>query len=345
MDTRVKSLRPKPATKVRLPSGLSVPGTSRASLVNSAHVANWTRAASNLWKSESVEWRPVISFRTLAIPLLALGGAAVLGTAGLLLWSANSSAITPASILGPALSPRYSVRRDVSVAVTPRSRTFAPAASVLVSGGRVTFTNRLSTPLLIRSAALSPTAFALRLGSHAHVSLRLRRPGLYHYYDALSSHVGSVRAGNQIVESPRGQLAVRQGWIAVIPHVPGLESRLTVPAGQDLFTPKVVVTVVGGTVIVRNHDTDAHNFVVDPASPAGAAFTLDGTEGEPPHGWQRALVLQQAGLYHVYCTLHTRVVGIQDGWHVVVPRPIASGYRSHNAMDAWIVALPATATG
>jgi hypothetical protein len=61
-------------------------------------------------------------------------------------------------------------------------------------------------------------------------------------------------------------------------------------------------------------------------------------------------VVQQPGIYHVYCTFHARVVGKRDGWRVLVPLrdPTAyetsADYRDHNTMEAWIVVLPATVT-
>ena len=82
--------------------------------------------------------------------------------------------------------------------------------------------------------------------------------------------------------------------------------------------------------------------MIDSKSPGGAAFIVDGTDDEPPAGWQRILTVTKPGLYHVYCTMHTRVVRVMDGWHTVVPRASASGYRDGNPMEAWIVVLPAT---
>jgi plastocyanin len=105
--------------------------------------------------------------------------------------------------------------------------------------------------------------------------------------------------------------------------------------------PKAMVAVVGSTITVANHDADAHNLVMDPASPSGAAFVINGTNAEPPHGWQHVLVLRQPGLYHMYCTIHTHVVGTLAGWRMVAPRPNASGYADHDPMELWVIALPA----
>jgi plastocyanin len=234
--------------------------------------------------------------------------------------------------------------QSTSIALTARGGVFSPRTAVLAAGGWATFVNERSSPLIIRFAARSPSPGSFEIRGYGRASLRLDRPGLYHYYDALTARPLHVVANNQVLVSRHGLASPREGWIAVVPGVPRLAANLTVPRGQDLFAPKALVTVVGSTITVANHDADAHNFVVDPASPAGAAFMIDGTDDEPPSGWKRLLVVQSAGLYHVYCTMHTRVVGVVDGWHVVVPRPTASGYRDHNPMEAWIVVLPATTT-
>jgi plastocyanin len=263
----------------------------------------------------------------------------------MLLWSSLSSAPSSGSVLGIDDVAGVPLSHGLSITLSRTSNTFEPRAGVLVSSGIVTFRNALDSPLLIRTATLAPQAFAVRIGPHQRARVRLGRPGLYHYYDALTSRAGRVVANNQVITSAARLDPPREGWVAVVPRAPTSSGVLTVPSNQDLFTPKLVVTVVGDTVVVANHDADAHNFVVDPASPMGAAFIVDGTQNEPPDGWERALVLREAGLYHVYCTFHTRVVAVKDGWHIVVPRPQASGYHDHNPMDAWIVALPATGSG
>src|SRR5581483_8010910 len=102
--------------------------------------------------------------------------------------------------------------------------------------------------------------------------------------------------------------------------------------------------IVGSTITISNHDVDSHNFVVDPASPAGAAFVINGSDTEPSNGWRRSLVVPQSGIYHVYCTRHTVVVGKQGGWNVVAPRASASGYIDQDPMEAWIIVLPANET-
>jgi hypothetical protein len=86
------------------------------------------------------------------------------------------------------------------------------------------------------------------------------------------------------------------------------------------------------TIVVANHDTDAHNFVIDPSSPSGGAFIITGTDGEPPSGWQRSLVVQQPGLYHVYCSLHTDVVGQGDQSRAGAARARAAHPRPPRAL-------------
>jgi plastocyanin len=283
--------------------------------------------------------------RNLLVLLLGLGTAAVSVSGALLLWSSIGSAPTWSPALGTSSVAVAPVGHSLSISLSMSINNFEPRAGVIVSGGTATFSNNSDTPLVIRTAARAPQSFALRVGPDGRATIRLVRPGLYHYYDALTSHLGPVVANNQVVTSAAGSSSPREGWLAVITRAPAAASTLTVPRGQDLFSPKLIVAVVGDTIVVANHDEDAHNFVVDPASPTGAAFVLDGTQNEPPSGWKRVLVLRTAGLYHIYCTFHTRVVGTQDGWHVVVPRPKASGYHSHNPMEAWIVVLPVAAAG
>jgi plastocyanin len=233
--------------------------------------------------------------------------------------------------------------QDLTITVSPATQTFSPQVTAIVYGSRVHFTNALATPIDLRTTSLAPTQFNLWLAAHAQTSIRLDHPGLYHYYDALSASPRRIVAGNTVFRARLKSVPPRQGWIAVVGSVPDLQEQLTVPAHQDVFSPKVLVAVVGSTIVVANHDNEAHNFVVDPASPAGAAFVVAGSDTEGPSGWRRVLVVQQAGVYHVYCTLHTRLVGVRDGWQVVVPRMTASGFADNDPMEAWIIVLPATA--
>jgi len=263
------------------------------------------------------------------------------GLAGLL-WHVTSPNEVSSRLLGipdvqPASLPAVSV-----IAISGKAGNFAPRVAAAVLGGRVVLHNSLHRTVHLVSAALSPSDFSVVIKPGKSAVLRLMRPGLYHYYDAVAAHPLAVVAGNQVVVSRQGSGIVPEGWLAVLPKMPASVGHLSIPAGQDLFSPKAIVTIVGASVVISNHDADAHNFVVDPASPAGAAFLIEGTDTEPHSGWKRILTVQRPGLYHVYCTLHTRVVGVVDGWHVVVPRSYASGFRQHNAMDAWIVALPVT---
>jgi plastocyanin len=278
--------------------------------------------------------------------IIAIGVAITLGA----LWSAWGPNPLSTRLLGISnVSPE---RLPASQTVTlTTGGSFTPRAAVLATGGSVTFYNGTRDRVDLRSAALSPSAFFISLPARARATVRFTRPGLYHYYDSLTARPLHVVANNEVIQNITGSGAqletgspAREGWVAVLPAPPGLQAQLSVPSGQDLFAPKALVTVVGSSIVVSNHDQDAHNFVIDPASPSGAAFMLDGTDAEPPSGWQRVLVVQQAGLYHVYCTMHTQVIRVVDGWHVVTPRPKASGYRDHNPMEAWIIALPVTTT-
>lgn len=267
--------------------------------------------------------------------------------AGLLLWIAPTADARLRQGLGIELVSPAVLPQAMSISLTSPANVFEPAAGIIETGGWVTFRNPTSSTIWVRTTVPSPTSFSDRIASHGHLRIQLDDPGLYHYYDALTAQPIRVVANNEVLHRLPGTNRVRQGWIAVLPRAPAsTRSLLDVPKGQDLFSPKALVTVVGATVVLTNHDADAHNFVIDPASPAGAAFVIDGTDKEPPHGWQRALVIEQSGLYHVYCTMHTRVVGTAQGWKMVVPRMKASGYHDQNPMEAWIIALPLmTGTG
>ena len=275
--------------------------------------------------------------RTARLP----GALLLLAVVGLLLWIAPTADAKLRQGLGVDMVSRATLPDAMSVSLTSPAIIFEPEAGIVAAGGWVTFHNLSDAAILIRTTVPSPAKFAGRVASHGQLRVRLSRPGLYHYYDALTAQPLHVVANNEVLRRLPGSAHVLQGWIAVLPRVPAsTRSLLNIPAGQDLFAPMALVTVVGGTVVLSNHDADAHNFVIDPASPSGAAFVIDGTDNEPPHGWQRSLVIEKAGLYHVYCTMHTRVVGMAGGWNMVMPRPKASGYKDHNAMEAWIIALP-----
>jgi plastocyanin len=233
--------------------------------------------------------------------------------------------------------------QSLTTTVSPSTQTFSPEVAAVVSGSRVRIINALATPVDVRTTSLAPAQFNLWLAAHAQAYVRLDRPGLYQYYDALSAAPRRIEAGNTVFRARSKSVSPHQGWIAVVGNVPSLQEQLSVPANHDLFSPKVLVAEVGSTIVVTNHDNESHNFVVDPASPAGAAFIVAGSDTEGPTGWRRVLVVQQAGLYHVYCTLHTRLVGLRDGWQVVVPRMTASGFADNDPMEAWIIVLPSVA--
>jgi plastocyanin len=260
---------------------------------------------------------------------------------GFLLWMTPSADAKLRRGLGVDMVSPATHPEALTVSLASPATLFEPEAGIVAVNGWVTFRNSTDSAIVIRTTVPSPNTFAGRVAAHGQLRVQLTRPGLYHYYDALTARPLHVVANNEVLRRLPGVSSVLQGWVAVLPRSPAsTRSLLYVPAGQDLFSPKALVTVVGGTVVLTNHDADAHNFVIDPASPAGAAFVIDGTDNEPPHGWRRSLVIQKAGLYHVYCTMHTQVMGTADGWHMVMPRFKASGYKDHNAMEAWIVALP-----
>lgn len=273
-----------------------------------------------------------------------------------LIWSSSGPNSALGHLLGMSGVPVSSLPRTLTIAITPRAASFSPPAAAIVRFGRVTFVDDLNTPIVVRSTEPSPSHFDLTIPAHGRATVALTRTGLYHYYDARTAHTlpsdedteysGPAPADDpsDVVVPTSGRGLPRQGWIAVLDGAPGLNQRLVIPRGHTVFEPKVLVSVAGGTIVVVNHDEYAHNFVVDPASPIGAAFLIDGSDAEPSQGWQRSLVLQRPGLYHVYCTLHTRVVGMMGGWHGVMAAHQQGAWAAdgNDPMEAWIVVLPAT---
>lgn len=293
------------------------------------------------------------------LPLVWLRGSAACGVLAVLLlavWSSSGPNAALWRLLGIGGVPAASLPRTLSIVVTPAAPAFGPPAAALAIGGQVMFVNRLNTALIVRSTALASASFKLVVPAHSRASVTLNHAGLYHYYDAATAHPlppvdkeeeyhgwTPFTDPSDVIATGRGKGLPRQGWIEVLDGVPGLQEHLIIPRGHSVFSPKVLTIVAGGTVIVVNRDTLPHNFVVDPFSPTGAAFMIDGA-GNAAQAPQRALVLQQPGLYHVYCSLHTMPAGLIDGWHGVVPSMRGGMWADQDAMDAWIIVLPATVT-
>ncbi len=283
-------------------------------------------------------------FRSRATALFSLGPLAICAAACGFLFLFALGGAHPAlrQLLG--LTASYpTLPRQQLITISPADRGLDPPAVALGVGGTVSFANQSTRPVLIRSDQLAPAPFSLFLAPRSRRSIQLHRPGLYHYYDARTGRPTREVSGNLVIVATRKGVPTREGWIAVLSGVPSLRSELVVPSGQYVFTPKVVVALAGSTIEVRNDDEYRHNFVTDPASPIGGAFIVSGMNDEHGTGWQRVLVPQQPGLYHVYCTLHTTVLGRADGWRVVAPRR-ATGYSyvANDPMEAWIIVLPAT---
>ncbi|HVA88984.1 MAG TPA: hypothetical protein VNL71_04000 [Chloroflexota bacterium] len=244
------------------------------------------------------------------------------------------------------LHPGVTQAAPVTVQVSSAVPAFTPRVTLAEPGQSIQFSNSLAQPLQITSASHDPAQFSLTVPSNGAATLTLTTPGLYHYFDGSTAHVVDFQADNDVVDSLPGapsQDLPLQGWI----YVPGnagvpYDSAIHVPALHDLMSPHAAVVHVGGSVLLHNGDTDAHNMVTDPNDPTGAAFELLGTDGEPAIGGAvRQVTFTATGLYHIYCSIHTRVVGQVGGWNVVVPRDnVASGYADRDPMEAWILVVP-----
>ncbi len=300
--------------------------------------------------------------RPLHAALYGLTALGALGAVAVAL-SLSSGADAPLwRLLGMGTVPYTAIPGAATVVIGPGDGAVGPPVTALSAGGRVTFVNATGAALRIKSTTLAPRAFSLLLEAHGHATVTLERSGLYHYYDATSALPASSRSTeaneyyralsytspDDLIVPLRRHRFAREGWIAVLSAVPGLEEDLLIPNGHPVFTPRVIIAVAGSAINVVSRDTRPHNFVVDSASPMGSAFMIDSvSSAAAAREVRRVLVLQQPGLYHVYCTLHAQVVGVVGGWHRVRVRPLAMSWSDdpNQPMDAWILVLPATTTG
>jgi hypothetical protein len=234
----------------------------------------------------------------------------------------------------------------VSISVSTAVPAFTPRLALVQVHEWIVVANHSNHVLRLTTTPHTPLSIRLSIPRGQTARFRLSKPGYYHFYDAAIAQVIDYTAGNDVVralpDAPNPDLPA-QGWI-VVPGATGIASTLHiyVPAGQDLIDTMVGVVRMGGSVIIHNYDGDPHNLVTDPADPAGSAFELLGTAGEPAiDGAQRRLTFTIPGLYHVYCSIHTMIMGRAGGWEVVMPRDShASGYHDHNPMEGWFLVVP-----
>lgn len=266
--------------------------------------------------------------RFLAILALALGIAAVVG-GGAFAWTQAQASAAPIAI---------SVTSDVPV--------FTPRVALASIGRTIVFRNSTDREMQVQSAPHDPASFNLTVPAGGSAHLTLTTPGLYHFYDAATAHIVDYQADNDVIDALPGAPNMNlpnQGWV-IVPGPGGVpnDNAIHVPSLHDLFQHMAVVVHVGGSVVIHNFDTDAHNIVTDPADPTGAAFELLGTNGEPTiHGAERRITFTRPGLYHIYCSIHSKTMGTVGGWQVVMPRDSnASGYSDRDPMEAWILVLP-----
>ncbi len=217
-------------------------------------------------------------------------------------------------------------------------------------GQQVVLDNQTGRTIVFATTPHAPTRLRLLVAAHTRLRFTFSAPGIYHLYDKRSAYVNAYQAGSDVVRTrPSAKYAASdnplQAWI-VAPGQSGLplDAHINIPNGSDLFSPPVVAVAVDGTVILHNYDGDAHNIITDVNDPIDAAFELYGTTQEPStHGAERRLIVTQPGLYHIYCSLHAMVMEHAGKWSVVVPHgSSASGFRAHNAMQAWVLVVPAT---
>ncbi len=229
------------------------------------------------------------------------------------------------------------------MAVTVADPVISPRVILAQPGQTIVFANSTGQDLLIQTTPHTPLPAHLTVPAGGTARLALTTPGLYHLYDAATAQVIDYAAATDVVQTrPGAPIAMLpdQGWI-VVPGPRGIpmSQYIDVPAGNDLLAPRVGTVRVGGSIIIHNHDSDPHNLVTDPADPTGAAFELLGTDGELAlHGAERRITFSQPGLYHVYCSIHARLMQTVGGWQMVMPRDShATGYHDGNPMEAWFL--------
>jgi len=265
--------------------------------------------------------------RFLAILAVGLGLTAAAG-GGALVWTRAAASAAP-----------------VTIGVTSAVPVFTPRVALAPGGRAVVFHNATDQDMHVRSTPHDPASFNVTVPAGGSANLTLTTPGLYHFYDAATAHIVDYQAGNDVVNALPGAANPNlpdQGWL-IVPGPGGVpqDDGIHVPSVHDLFQRMAVVVPVGGSVVIHNSDTDAHNIVTDPADPTGAAFEILGMSGEPTiRGAERRMTFTQPGLYHIYCSIHSMVMGTVGGWQVVMPRDAtASGYPDRDPMEAWILVL------
>ena len=196
---------------------------------------------------------------------------------------------------------------------------FAPMAAVVRRGESLRIECAAAHPLRLATAPTAPRSIIRAIGAGRALTLRLTEPGLYLFYDALTTlfdpRVGQVaaRSGSPYFPIPAyaAVLVTDRDGGGVALTAP----QINIPDTTMTFQPWAVVCTAGAPVRFTNNDMDPH--VVMPAPGAQGSRPPFGGLPLPAHGGTATLRLERPGLYHYYCPLHARYLPADDTFEPV----------------------------
>jgi plastocyanin len=214
---------------------------------------------------------------------------------------------------------------------------FAPMVAVVRRGEPLRIECARAHPLRLVSAPTAPRRIIRSIGPGETFALRLTEPGLYLFYDALTTRfdprVGQVaaRSGSPYFPMPAyaAVLVTDRAGGGVALTAP----QVNIPDTTMTFQPWAVVCAAGTPVRFTNNDMDAH--VVLPAPGARGSRPPFGGLPLPSHGGTGILRLERPGLYHYYCPLHAQYRAAADTFE---PLPTFGGFPF--VMDGLIAVMP-----
>lgn len=207
----------------------------------------------------------------------------------------------------------------ISTRVMLKEDLFSPFIVAIQAGTLVTWQNEDTTAHRFsttpqQSAFLNPSAFSLTAPAGESVSLRLTRPGLYHYYestvDSWNSTFQRVAASKALRHYPLAMDGVIwvQGSVGQLPRA----AINAVIRGHDEFDKEFVAISAGGSVTWHNFDEDPHflssvNGWSPPLNPqALGLYRIAGTM-DVPGGQGVTIAFSMPGLYYYYCLNHDMI--------------------------------------
>lgn len=214
---------------------------------------------------------------------------------------------------------------------------FAPMAAVVRRGELLRIECAAAHPLRLMSAPTAPRSIIRSIGPGQALALRLAEPGLYLFYDALTTlfdpRFGQVAARSGSANFPMPAYAAvlltdRDGGGVAL-----TAPQVSIPDTTMTFQPWAVVCAAGAPVRFTNNDMDPH--VVVPAPGAAGSHPPFGALPLPAHGGTGTVRLERPGLYHYYCPLHARYRPADDTFE-----PLKTFASFPIVMDGMIAVMP-----